>query len=1167
MTRTLLSPFGLLTLTGAAALVVAASAAAQDAPLRGPSQVDPRWHALVGGTVIPEPGQRIENATVVVRDGVIQSIEEGGEAPAGARVWDCSDLILHAGFIESHVGVEATKPEADAFGGYWQSNLVVPQRSALDGKRLADDKAKDLRALGFTAAAIAPEDGILRGTAAVVALGSNGSEIESASAEVIVDEVYQAVSFTTAGWGSDGILTYPTSEMGAIALLRQAFSEAERYEECLAIDEANPQGHEPPQPNEALQAIAEAGADTTILFVSRNELQTLRAAKLASELGRSMLVMGTGTEFRRLDAIAGLGMPMVIPVSFPEAPDVSTAEKAAGQSLRALWGWEEAPSNPRRLVEAGVTIALSTQGLEKRSDFPGALRKAIERGLEGEEALRALTTTPAMLLGLDDRLGRLAPGMLAHIVVREGEPFAKDGKVRDVWVGGKRFGINKASLPSLDGAFDFAIPTLAGATDVTGEVVVRDRKTLEFTVGDKTIKAKKVKYGPYHVHFHIAAADLEDDAEGFFVGSGLFEGESIHGTLAAPDGSSQFWTAVRTGDAPEPTEGPESKEGDDKKGRGKETKEDPAAAAPAAEAAAGDDAALEGDEDAGAADAPEALEESTGDSASSDEAANEESASGAEEASGDEAAVDAEVDAGGDADAEADATPEGPPELRPLPVPFGAYGRLDAAEVRNAIFRGATVWTSAEAGIVEGAVVVIEDGLIRYVGPEEFAPQIEGLEEVDATGMHITPGLIDCHSHTGISGGVNEVGRRVTSEVRVEDVIDPDDMNFYRQLAGGLTAANQLHGSANAIGGQNSVVKLRWGVLYPDEMLAEGAMPGIKFALGENPKRVAAGSDRPGEYPTTRMGVEALIRDRLMAGKEYREEWDRYDALSEYERRAVMPPKENLELAALGEIVAGERWIHSHSYRQDEILMLGRLAQEFGFKIGTFQHVLEGYKVADAIAESAVGASTFSDWWAYKFEVIDAIPHNAAIMAEVGVNVSINSDSDEHARRLNTEAAKAMKYGGMSPEEALKLVTLNPAIQLGLGDRTGSLEAGKDADLAIWSGNPLSYASRCVSTWVDGAELFSAAEDARLRAEGEVERQRIIQKILAEGGGSKDKKRGGGPGGPGTEDISSMELDALRDQMEALWRSGVDPSLARPGVCGCFDILFEEAAARAKRNR
>lgn len=1098
----------------------------QEAPLRGPRKVDPRWHALVGGTVIPEPGRVIENATVVIRDGVIESISEGAEAPEGARVWDCTDLVIHAGFIESHVGVDAPKPEATAQGGYWQSNLVVPQRSALDGERLEESAAKSLRSVGFTAAALAPEDGILRGTAAVVALGSGASDIETASTEVIHAGAYQAVSFSTAGWGSDGALRYPTSEMGAIALLRQAFADADRYGECLAIDEASPTGHEPPQPNAALQAIADAGSSEAMLFMSRNELQTLRAGKLAAELGRSMMVLGTGTEFRRLNAVASLGVPMVIPVNFPEAPDVSTPEKAAGQSLRSLWGWEEAPTNARRLIDAGVTVALTSDGLEKRSEFPGAVRKAIARGLSEEDALEALTTTPARLLGVDDRLGRVAPGMLAHLVVREGEPFAKESKVRDVWVGGKRFAVNKATPPNLDGAYAFEIASLGSQEGVSGEVIVRDRKTLEFVVGDRTVKAKKVKFGPLHVHFHLVGSDIEEGLDGIYSGSGLFQGETIHGTLASPDGSSQFWTGQRTGDAPERKKAPE-------KDSEKDSEEDPEEDTETS-SEKGSDENSEG----------EASEEAPEEEADESDAEESEPAEPAEPAGDDQA-------------------------LRDLPVPFGAYGRLEMPEARTMVFKGATVWTSAEAGIVEGAVVVIEDGKIRYVGPAEFAPKVEGAEEFDATGLHITPGLIDCHSHTGISGGVNEVGRRVTSEVRVADVIDPDDMNFYRQLAGGLTAANQLHGSANAIGGQNSVVKLRWGVDFPDQMRAEGAMPGIKFALGENPKRVAAGTDQPDEYPTTRMGVEALIRDRLVAGKEYREEWERYEALSAYQRRSTMPPKVNLELQALGEIVAGERWIHSHSYRQDEILMLGRLAEEFGFKIGTFQHVLEGYKVADAIAETAVGASTFSDWWAYKFEVIDAIPHNAAIMASVGVNVSINSDSDEHARRLNTEAAKAMKYGGMKREEALKLVTLNPAIQLGIGDRTGSLEAGKDADLAIWSGDPMSYASRCVSTWVDGAEMFSAEEDRQLREEGEAERQRIIQKILAESVGSGTKKGGRDRGAknPVEEDISSIELDELRDQMEALWRSGVDPSLSRPGVCGCFDILFEEAAARAARNR
>lgn len=1056
---------------------------AQDAPVRGPRKIDPRWHALVGATLLPEPGVVIENATIVVRDGVILSIEVGGAAPAGARVWDCEGLTVHAGFVEMHVGVDAPKPEADAFGGHWQTEMAVPQRSALDGPRISDDDAKELREIGFTAAAIAPKDGILRGTAAVVALGADGDAANAATREVIEDGVYQALSFRTAGWGSKGHLRYPTSEMGAIALVRQALIDADRHQLCLAVDAAGANGHEAPQPSHALDALAAGGAP--FLFDARNELQILRAARLVAEFGRPMMALGTGTEFRRLAAVVGAGIPVIVPVSFPDAPDVSTSTAAGAHSLRTLAGWEQAPTNPRRLVDAGVTIALTTARLEKRGDFTANVRKAIEHGLGADAALAALTTTPAGLLGVEDRIGRVAPGMLAHLVVRTGAPFDEDSEIRDVWVGGRRFEVNAAPADEHTGDYAWSMVGQGVAADVTGTLRIEGKKKVLFLISGDELKAKKIKLGPQHLHFHVQGESL--GAEGIFSGSGLFENETIHGTLTGPDGVTSFWTATRTGDVAE------------------------------------DDESADDDEDSA---------EGSGTEDDSDEAPA--------------------LEPGGDVPQD-------------LALPFGAYGRTALPAQRTVLIKNATVWTSAAAGIVKGAVLVIDDGRIRYVGPAEFAPQIEGAEVIDAEGKHLTPGLVDCHSHTGISGGVNEMGRRVTSEVRIGDVIDPDDISFYRQLAGGLTAANQLHGSGNAIGGQNSVVKLRWGVSHPDEMRLAGAIGGIKFALGENPKRVAAGTDIPDEYPQTRMGVAALIEDRLQAGKEYREAWDRYEQLSEWARRSTMPPRRDLELEALGEIVAGERLIHCHSYRQDEILMLARIAQQFGFKLGTFQHVLEGYKVAEEIAESALGASTFSDWWAYKFEVVDAIPHNAAIMSEIGVNVSINSDSDEHARRLNTEAAKAVKYGGMSEAEALKLVTLNPAIQLGVADRIGSLEVGKDADFAIWSGSPLSYTSRCESTWIDGREMFSLAEDAQLRADAEAERQRIIQKILSSDAGKK-KGKGRDDGTGITSPYLDRDLAQMRDEMEALWRSGVDPALARPGVCGCFDVLFEMAAARAENR-
>lgn len=1069
----------------------------QDAPLRGPRKVDPRWHALVGARLMAEPGVVIENATIVTRDGVIVSVASGGEVPEGARVWDYTGLVVHPGFIEPYVGVDADS--ADGLGEHWQTNMVRPERTVLDGKRLGADAAKELRSLGFTACALVPSDGIFRGRGSVVALGSPGDDVEAGTPEIIAEDVLQGFSFSTAGWGSDGILRYPTSEMGAIALARQTFLDAQHHARRVAIYAADPAGHEPPQPARALEALN--GTHAPFLFVARNELQILRAAKLASEFSVPMLAVGTGTEFRRIGAVTDAGVPLIVPVAYPEAPDVSTAGKAESHSLSALSAWEQAPTNLRRLHAAGATLALTTTRLESRKDFTKNLAKAIEHGFPADAAFAALTATPAKLLGIDDRVGAVRPGMLAHLVVREGTPFSKDTKVRDVWVAGKRHRINKATPESIDGAYGTEFDGLGGLGAVSGSIEISGRKSVKIVVGDKEITASKVKFSVHHVHFRLAGSDL--DSGGVYMGAGLFEGESIYGTLTGPDGARTSFTAVRTGDVPQEDESKDA-EGDES----------------AAEAGEGEpeDASEEGSTD------PDASDEADGDSA-------------AEGVEG-----------------------EGVPEV--LTLPFGAFGRTAPAETEAVLFKGATVWTAGDAGIVEGAVVLIDGGKVRYVGPAELCPKVDGVREFDATGMHITPGLVDCHSHTGINGGVNEVGRRVTAEVRIEDVIDPDDINFYRQLAGGLTAANQLHGSANAIGGQNSVVKLRWGSPLPEDMLLRGAMPGIKFALGENPKRVAAGTDIPDEYPQTRMGVEALIHDRLIAGKEYREAWDRYRSLSEWKRGRTMPPRRDLELEALGQIVAGERWIHSHSYRQDEILMLGRLAQEFGFKIGTFQHVLEGYKVADAIAETAVGASTFSDWWAYKFEVVDAIPHNAALMAEVGVNVSINSDSDEHARRLNTEAAKAVKYGGMERHEALKLVTLNPAIQLGVGDRIGSLEAGKDADLAIWTGDPMSYATRCVSTWVDGKELFSEESDLAMATAAEAERQRIIQKLLDAGPKAGAKGKGGRAAGMGPE-ATSRDLASLRDEMEALWRSGADPTLARPGVCGCFDVLFQEAAAKA----
>jgi N-acetylglucosamine-6-phosphate deacetylase len=516
---------------------------------------------------------------------------------------------------------------------------------------------------------------------------------------------------------------------------------------------------------------------------------------------------------------------------------------------------------------------------------------------------------------------------------------------------------------------------------------------------------------------------------------------------------------------------------------------------------------------------------------------------------------------------------EEPVELAALPTPLGAYGRLEPPKPETVLFRNARIWTATDDGILEGADLLISDGRIIELGSELEAP--ENARIIDATGKQITPGLIDCHSHTGIDGGVNEGSQNNTAEVRIGDVLDPDDINWYRQLAGGLTAANQLHGSANPIGGQNAIVKLRWGA-PADGMHLEGAMPGIKFALGENVVRPE------NRYPDTRMGVAAFLEDAFRAASEYTAEHARFAALSEEESARTMPPRRDLELETLAEILASERLVHCHSYRQDEILMLLRTAERWGFTIGTLQHVLEGYKVAEAIAEHGAGASSFSDWWAYKMEVMDAVPHNGTLMTNAGVLASFNSDSDELARRMNTEAAKAVRYGGLDPHEALKMVTINPARQLRIDGQTGSLQVGKDADIAVWNGDPLSTFTRCEQTWIDGANYFDLEEDERLGAETRAQRAALLAELVSkekkgESGTQPPDDRGGGqwrgrPGGrrpqspvtTGRETLLARMLEAREAYLFEMVRSGRDPVEIRPGDCGCdegsvaLEILHQE---------
>lgn len=465
----------------------------------------------------------------------------------------------------------------------------------------------------------------------------------------------------------------------------------------------------------------------------------------------------------------------------------------------------------------------------------------------------------------------------------------------------------------------------------------------------------------------------------------------------------------------------------------------------------------------------------------------------------------------------------------PMPVPGKDPLSLQPREISptnmpaNVVIRGGVVWLCNEQGaVVTNGWLWVKNGKVLDAG-EINIPLLPDMLSIDATDLTITPGLIDCHSHTAILGAVNEGTLPSTAMVRIGDVVNSETRNIQDQLAGGLTAANLLHGSANPIGGQNQIIKLRDGA-SPEGLKFEGAPPGIKFALGENVKQSNWGEKFTTRFPQSRMGVPTFYRNRFTAAQQYLKEW------SDFKKYGGIPPRRDLELETIGEIIEGKRFIHCHSYRQDEILAFLRVMEEFKVRVGTLQHILEGYKVADEIAKHGAGASCFADWWAYKFEVYDAIPYAGALMRERGVLVSFNSDSSDLARRLNTEAAKAVKFGGVPEEEALKFVTINAAKQLGIDKRVGSLEPGKDADFVVWSGHPLDSRSVVLQTWIDGKKYFDRDEAVKRAAALKQEREDLIAKA------KKLAKLGGGGDGGGEKDDGSFFRVSLEHQFDGVER-------------------------------
>lgn len=1034
---------------GLAALVSPVSRAAQrtaTAPIEGLREASPRVHALVGGRIVVAPGRLIERGTIVLRDGVIEAVGADVTPPADARVWDVAGKTLYAGFIESDTAAflpEAWKPPAPRppgqeappapakveppTGAHAWNPRITPERMAARALTADPKAAEKLRALGFTLANAAPARGIFRGSGALVSTGAagfNGSIVREATTQEVAFEFNP--SYTER--------SYPTSLMGSIALTRQTLLDAQWYAATQAAYAKAGGGIERPEANDALAALGPViRGEQTAMFELNDELDVARVLKIAGEFKLSVALRGVNTEYRVRAALAKAGVTVVLPLDFPDVPEVESPDRSVDVSLQELQQWELAPANAARLAEAGVPVAFTSAKLKKpEAEFWPRVRKAAARGLGEDRALAALTTVPAGLLGVAATQGTLEKGKAANVVVASGDLFkADDAAIELLMIDGDPF--EQEAWQRLDARGTWQLGW-SGAAKGPAEVLITRAPKLAAKVGDKPVPVTATDRNSL---LFFMPAELFGATGGTVRVSASGRDGELTGTGELPDGTVVRLTAKRAAAK---------------------------AGTPAAEKK------------------PPVAEKFI---------------------------------------ATADT------------YPAGAFGRKALPAQPDAVlFQHATVWTSGPAGVIEDGDVLVTKGRIAQVGQGLAAPA--GALVIDATGKHISPGIVDCHSHTAISRGVNEVGSVVTVEVRIGDVIDPTDIAIYRELAGGVTTANVLHGSANPIGGQNQVIKLRWGA-DAEAMKFAGAKPGVKFALGENVVQAYLTGPRS-RYPLSRMGVPEIMLDSFNRARDYERAWADYRA-----GRAALPPRRDLRLEGVAEILHGDRIIHIHSYRQDEVLAFIRLAEEQHLPVATFQHILEGYKVAPEIAKLGAGGSTFSDWWAYKFEVYDAIPYNGVLMHDAGITVSFNSDSGELARRLNTEAAKAMKYGGLSAPEALKFVTINPAKQLRIDGTVGSLEPGKDADLVVWNGSPLSTLSRAEQTWIDGRRYFDREEDAQLRATAAKERSALLQKALAE----RQKTLAGGsdPGGgdaPPAAPALVAEEDHDHDEYRAIYHNGSD---------------------------
>ncbi|MCE3280983.1 MAG: amidohydrolase, imidazolonepropionase [Bacteroidetes bacterium] len=997
-------------------LVLGIGHAQETFPVNGTANKNHSTYVFANAKIVVDPETTIENGTLIIKDGIITAVGSKIFIPKGAVIYDLKGKTIYPGLIDAYTsyGMPEIK-KAVAWGPQMESNIKgaygwnAAIRSEIEANKIFTDDSKaveEMRKMGFSAALTFQKDGIVRGSASVVALGDGRENML-----IIKDKAAAMYSFDKGSSAQD----YPSSLMGAIALLRQTYLDADWYKKDKNKKEYNI----------SLESFSNLQALPQI-FETTDKLNVMRADKIGDEFKINYIIKGSGNEYQRIDDIKATNCKLIIPVNFPLPYDVEDAYDANNVSLTELKHWELAPANPLALEKNSIPFAITSSDLKDKKDFWKNIRRAISYGLSEKQALRSLTITPAELLNLSDKLGKIQTGMIANFIITSGNLFDEKTIIHENWIQGVSYKFSDYNAVDVRGNYDFT----HGPERVTYQLKIEgEPEKLKSTIQIDTTKtpATVVVSGS-----SISILFNPKNANGAIRLSGVITKDplTMNGKGQLPDGSWITWSATYTSSLTE-------------------TKKDTA----------------------------KKLSNSFGQ----------------------------------------------------VIYPFCAYGekaddkdgfdkvvndfktRYDAVLIKHV-----TVWTNEPEGVLQNRDVYMTEGKIVRIADDINASSLAFAKVIDGTGKHLTPGIIDEHSHIALIS-VNEGTQASSGEVRMGDVINSEDINIYRQLSGGVTCSQLLHGSANPIGGQSALIKLRWGK-SPEQMKFAGADGFIKFALGENVKQSNWGDANTIRFPQSRMGVEQVYYDYFTRAKEY--DAKQKSAASSKTASAF---RRDLELEAVAEILNKKRFITCHSYVQSEINMLMHVGDSMGFKVNTFTHILEGYKVADKMKAHGAGASTFSDWWAYKMEVKDAIPYNAALLSKMGVVTAINSDDAEMGRRLNQEAAKTIKYGGLSEEEALKTVTLNPAKLLHIDNKVGSIKVGKDADVVLWSDNPLSVYAKAEKTIIDGLIYYDNEKDIKLREEIQKERARIIQKMVDE------KKNGAPTQKPAMKKQKLFECDSMQE--------------------------------------